>query len=451
MCDTLVAIGNSTVDGSVILAKNSDREPNEAQALTYVPHARHAPGSTVRCTYIEIPQAAETNELLLCRPFWMWGAEMGTNEHGVAIGNEAVFTREAYNKEPALTGMDLLRLGLERARAARQALDVIVGLLELHGQGGNCGFRHKLYYHNSFLIADPVEAWVLETVGKHWAAERVRDVRTISNGLTIGTQPDVASAGLATYAAGKGRPRGQARFSMAGSCSDPFLTTMDGCRTRRARSTALLEAQEGCISPADMMAALRDHGTRADGPTWDPGRGWLMDKICVHAGLGPTRPSQSVGSMVAHLTKAGPVVWVTGTAAPCTSIFKPVFLGGAGLPEIGPEPAGKAGGQSLWWKHERLHRTVIRAYAVRMASFCEERDALEAEFLAQSLACAGSDLPEPAARRFELSQACFRRAEEATERWSGQMAGKPIVRRPPRLFSLAWDRFDREAGFAGDE
>jgi secernin len=79
MCDTLVALGNSTADGSVILAKNSDREPNEAQALTYVPRTRHAPGSTVRCTYLELPQAAETNEVLLCRPFWMWGAEMGCN------------------------------------------------------------------------------------------------------------------------------------------------------------------------------------------------------------------------------------------------------------------------------------------------------------------------------------------------------------------------------------
>lgn len=54
MCDTLVAVGNATADGTVILAKNSDREANEAQALTYVRRAKHRPGATVRCTYVEI-------------------------------------------------------------------------------------------------------------------------------------------------------------------------------------------------------------------------------------------------------------------------------------------------------------------------------------------------------------------------------------------------------------
>jgi len=204
MCDTVVAVGPATADGTVILAKNSDREPNEAQVLTHVPRARHEPGARVKCTYVEVPQVPETYEVLLSRPFWMWGCEMGANECGVAIGNEAVFTRQPYEKEPGLIGMDFIRLALERADTARRALDVIVELLETYGQAGNGGFQHETYYHNSFIIADPTQAWVLETAGEFWAAERVRDVRSISNGLTIGSEWDLASPGLVEHAIEKG-------------------------------------------------------------------------------------------------------------------------------------------------------------------------------------------------------------------------------------------------------
>ena len=65
MCDTIVALGDATLDGTVILAKNSDRQPNEAQVLAHVPGARHEAGATVRCTYISVPQVPETYEVLL--------------------------------------------------------------------------------------------------------------------------------------------------------------------------------------------------------------------------------------------------------------------------------------------------------------------------------------------------------------------------------------------------
>ena len=105
MCDTFVAISSHTRDGAVIFGKNSDREANEAQEVVILPGMDYAEGAVLRCTYLDIPQAAHTNAVLLSKPFWMWGAEMGVNEHGVVIGNEAVFTRLAYQKGPALTGM----------------------------------------------------------------------------------------------------------------------------------------------------------------------------------------------------------------------------------------------------------------------------------------------------------------------------------------------------------
>ncbi|MDD8039840.1 MAG: C69 family dipeptidase, partial [Acidobacteriota bacterium] len=186
MCDTFVARGEAAAGGVTIFGKNSDREPNEAQALEFHPRRRWEEGAELRLTYLVIPQVRETRAVLISRPFWMWGAEIGVNEDGLAIGNEAVWTKMPLSLKPGLLGMDMLRLALERASTAGQALELIAGLLHDYGQGGICGFRdRKMTYHNSFIIADPGEAWVQETAGPLWAARKVERAASISNGLTL--------------------------------------------------------------------------------------------------------------------------------------------------------------------------------------------------------------------------------------------------------------------------
>jgi dipeptidase len=176
--------------------------------------------------------------VLLAKPFWIWGAEMGANEHGVVIGNEAVFTRVPYEKEPGLIGMDFIRLALERAATARDALVVITRLLEEYGQGGNCGFTHRFYYHNSYILADPQEAWVLETAGRQWAAERVKDVRSISNAITIGSEWDLASAGLVDYALEQGWVKRREDFHFGRCYSDQLYTRFSDAHARCSRTPA---------------------------------------------------------------------------------------------------------------------------------------------------------------------------------------------------------------------
>ena len=203
MCDTIVAVGSATKNGTTLFGKNSDREPDEAQNIKIYPGLQHGPDEMVQCTHISIPQVAETAGILLCQPFWMFGGEMGSNEYGVVIGNEALLTKEQPDPT-GLTGMDLLRLALERGRTAKEALEIITGLLETYGQGGNCGYRREIYYMNSFIIADGSEAYVLETVKSWWAWKKIKDFWAISNIISLRKEFDDFSPGLIEHAVEKG-------------------------------------------------------------------------------------------------------------------------------------------------------------------------------------------------------------------------------------------------------
>src|ERR1700728_1873910 len=110
MCDTIIAGPATTAKGVLLFGKNSDRQRNEAQTIESHSATLYSEDQAVRCTYVAIPQVARVHAVLLSRPFWMWGAEMGANEHGVVIGNEGLFSREPPPETPALTGMDLVRL-----------------------------------------------------------------------------------------------------------------------------------------------------------------------------------------------------------------------------------------------------------------------------------------------------------------------------------------------------
>jgi secernin len=373
MCDTVIAMPPATSDGAVWFGKNSDREPGEAQVVEHLPEASHRTSERLKCTYIEIPQAARTHEILICRPFWMWGAEMGANSRGVTIGNEAVFTRIPYDKV-GLTGMDLLRLALERASSAAEALDLIKQLIVIHGQGGGCGYRNRSFrYHNSFIIADAAEAYVLETAGQFWASQRARGLRTISNVLSIGADFDDISADAYEFARASGWRRSSADFDFAKCFGDPRYSMMSGGKQRASCTLSRLKSGAGGVGFDELSATLRDHAGRL------PSAGWRMQSPCAHASWWPTRhDGQTSGSMISRLAKDGPMHWVTGTSAPCLSVFKPVMLGGE-LLDAGPVPAGQYDSESLFWRHERLHRLVLADYSRSRGLFSAEIEALESK------------------------------------------------------------------------
>jgi len=440
MCDTIAATGSTTADGITLFGKNSDREPNEAQNLSHIAGRKHDSGASVECTYISIPQVAKTNAVLLSKPFWMWGAEMGVNEHGLAIGNEAVFTRVPYEKGPALTGMDLLRLALERAATARTAVHIITDLIETFGQGGNCGYGHKLFYHNSFLLADPESVWVLETAGRHWAAKQVDGIYAISNKITLETSWDIASDDLVSFAVQKGWCRSAEDFSFARCYSDFLYTKFSSSEHRRARTMTLLNASRGRLGVADFFAILRDHGDAPSG-SFCPNQGLFQSQICNHAGWGPVRISQTTGSLVSCLTPGASTHFVTGTAAPCTSLFKPIWVD---TPMVLDQlPADEAfDSKSLFWKHEMLHRLVLKDYHQGMRVITPQRNKLEADLLKQALSASESDLTE----RQSIARQAFKKARNLDKECRVALKSLSVVKAQGFLHSHAWRKWNKAAG-----
>lgn len=416
MCDTVCVITSD----AVLFGKNSDREPGEAQAVELVP-ARSGLRGAVRCTHLELPQAASTRAVLLSRPAWMWGCEMGANDAGVVGGNEAVFTRFAVERT-GLTGMDLLRLALERAGAAREAAQVIIELLAAHPQGGRMGFRNEGFrYHSSFLLADTREAWVLETAGPYWALERVRGVRTISNALSIGA-PDEVHPGAADEARRRGWLGRGETFDFARCFTSPLYRHLTGGWQRQACTTRSLN---GASAARDVMRTLRDHrGVH-------PSDGLRLESPCAHASWEPTRHAgQTTASMVSALSGSASRHWLTGTSSPCLSVFKPARL------DVEPEAYGPLAGEraddaSVWWRHERLHRGVLRDWSARHGVAESDRVALEA-------------------RHFEATDvaSAWREHREALPAWLARVEATAEVSGGAPLFRAWWQR-QTKRDFAG--
>lgn len=391
MCDTL----GFTKDGRLLFAKNSDRSPNEVQIIEYhdalmhfdtdlvIGYSRKKPAAherraVQRTTYLDIDQVKETHAVLLSRPQWMWGAEMGVNDCGVCIGNEAVFTKGGYGRD-ALTGMDLLRLALERSESAAQALECIIENLEKYGQGGSCGYDHEFYYNNSFLIGDTEKLYVLETFHKEWAWKGY-DRATISNRLTLGSDADAYSG---------------ESLDFKKAHSDFIFSTFSCADRRRAITGKMLESAENA---GDMMSALRAHDAKA------PFASGSVSSPCMH--FGGLVGDHTTQSMVADVTKDRTILWLTGSSCPCVSLFKPWLFGSKPVCPVFYE--NDTGSEYYWRKSEKFRRSLIGKRLP--AEYYAERDEIQSGWIALAESCAAADFTQ-------LSGMCIEQEREFFAKW----------------------------------
>jgi secernin len=121
--------------------------------------------------------------------------------------------------------------------------------------------------------------------------------------------------------------------------------------------------------------------------------------------------------------------WVTATSAQCLALFKPV---GVGEPvDLGPVPDDHDDGVSVWWRHERMARTVMRDPERLATLFLDERDAVERAWVVH---------PPSGAEAFASGS-------ELLDRWAGRVSGAgPIPDRRPWWVRRYWATRDTMAG-----
>ncbi|KAA0909896.1 dipeptidase [Aquicoccus porphyridii] len=177
---------NRTADGIAYLAGYGD-EPS-SHWLEICPRATHPEGSTITVGVTQqadmpghlsaIPQAPETLRNMRVSYSYYLGVPApltngGLNECGVAVRDiwstsRAELRAMTPKDQTGPNYSDLARIIVERARTAREGVDLIGRLIAEHG--------YSTYGGNSHIIADPEEGWVvIEFAGGRglWCAERL--------------------------------------------------------------------------------------------------------------------------------------------------------------------------------------------------------------------------------------------------------------------------------------
>jgi len=351
-CTTVLAAGNATRDGSIILAKNRDLSEYELQWLYRAPRQSHPPGTTVRLQYIEIPQANTTWAWVGSKSYTKkWGVGMGINEWGVSVADNDAPTREPLEGERGLHDNDICRLILERSRTAYEGMLVAGQLIEEYGHSS----IGQIYW-----VADQTECWIVECAGHHWAAVRVADgVALRANQFQITTEWDAGNDDLVEYAIGKAWCKSAEDFSFA-ECYSPSDYPYRSSQTRLERGHDLIEGKIGDLTREDLMEVLADHyeQTAMYSTAHDNQR---YRTICSR---------RTVSAMVTHLKTEQPtemqVMWYC-MSSPCIGVFTPVYANVSTIPQPyltggGPEDLSSYDTSSAWWVFKKIQLLVDESY-----------------------------------------------------------------------------------------
>lgn len=425
-CTNLIAGKGATTDGSVMMSYSADSH-NLFGFLHHSPAAKHPKGAMRKITdwdtgkpLGEIPQVAETYNVV-----------GNMNEHQLAIGESTWGGREELADTTGQSVMDygsLIYVALERARNAREAIDVMTDLVEKYGYASE---------GESFTIADKNEVWVMEMIGKGaekgavWIAVRIPDNAISGHAneprirkVDLKDKENVRySKDLIKFARKRGYFTGKDQdFSFADAFAEHDPSTRRGCDARvwsyfrrfndgadqyfawvNADSNEpmpLYIIPDRKVSPEGMQDAMRDQfqGTPYDmtqdvgaGPyhvpyRWRPmeyevdGKKYLMERAIATQQTGWSFVSQSRDWLP---DPVGGVFWF-GTDDTNTSVYMPLYCGMTEVPaELALGDINTFDINSNFWVNNIVANEAYHRYDMMIPDIRKVQNKLEKGFFEQ--------------------------------------------------------------------
>lgn len=406
-CTNLIVTRGASTDGSVMVSYAADSHQLYG-ALYHTPAGKFKKGSLLKVhewdtsRYLgEIAQVERTYSTI-----------GNMNEHQLIIGETTFGGR--HELEDPKGGIDygsLIYITLQRAKTAREAIDVIVELANTYGYASS---------GESFSIADKEEAWIMELIGKGpeqkgivWVARRIPDgyISAHANQARISTFPlndpenCLYAEDVITFAREKGYFSGADEdFSFCAAYAPLDFSAMRGCEARVwsffRRFAEGMDIYEDYalghnpnnpmplwvkptkkLSPKDVFDMMRDHyeGTVMDMTTdlgaggskcpyrWRP-MGFEVDGV-EYVNERAIATQQTGFWFVAQARKQlpdpiGGVIWF-GTDDAATSPLTPIYCGSTAVPECLSEETADIltySDRSMFWVTNRIAQFAYLRY-----------------------------------------------------------------------------------------
>jgi dipeptidase len=375
-CTSVIIGKNATADGSVLLGHNEDWG-EYLKPLSWKAGQRHRPGETFKLKDGQVlPQVEETYAFI-----WTAAECNGINENQVALVDDTASCRkELFQNERGLDLEEFVTLALERSRSAREAVQIMGGLIEKYGYRTYNGKDGDV-----FSIADPTEGWWMEvTIGGIWVAQRVPDdgFVVLTNRFRIqevnfkDKSRFLASPHLIDFAEQKGwynPAEGAFNFSRVYSAAEASHSVYNSrrewrgnCllagRTFEEKENPLTVTAARKLSPRDLMSLFRDH---YEGTEYDLTNRY--EKGSPHRTAERTICRLSTdATTVAQLRswlppEIGGVLWLSA-GTPCSSVYLPFYLGVRSFPQPFSFLTQGYDRDNAYWVFNSLENLVDRYY-----------------------------------------------------------------------------------------